>query len=102
MRHITHDLAGPVIWLAWAPDSKHLAVSNGERILVWDAAAGTMRWRLPWTTVEGDRGPDGTVRSMQWLDGGGYLMEFRPTPRSCGRSTATSRTTSGNGIAACR
>jgi WD40 repeat protein len=64
--------------LAWDRRGKHLAVSDGERILVWDAAAGTMRWRLPWTTVEGDRGPDGTVGSMQWLDGGGYLMEFRP------------------------
>jgi WD40 repeat protein len=64
--------------IAWDRRGKYLAVSDGERINVWEAEAGTMRWRLPWTTLEGDRGPDGTVGSMQWLDGGGYLMEFRP------------------------
>jgi WD40 repeat protein len=63
--------------LAWDRRGKHLAVADGERIIVWDAGAGTQRWRLPWATVEGDRGPDGTVTSIQWLDGGGYLMEFR-------------------------
>ena len=63
--------------LAWDRHGKHLAVCDGERIIVWDAAAGTQRWRLPWVTAEADRGPDGTVTSIQWLDGGGYLMEFR-------------------------
>ena len=63
--------------LAWDRHGKCLAVSDGEQIHVWEAEAGTRRCRLPWTTLEGDRGPDGTVTSMQWLDGGGYLMEFR-------------------------
>jgi WD40 repeat protein len=64
--------------LAWDRHGKHLAVADGERIIVWDAGAGTQRWRLPWPTAEADRGPDGAVTSVQWLDGGGYLMEFRP------------------------
>ena len=64
--------------LAWDRRGKQLAVADGERIIVWDAAAATQRWRLPWATVEGDRGSDGTVSSVQWLDGGGYMMEFRP------------------------
>jgi WD40 repeat protein len=64
--------------LAWDRRGKQLAVADGERIIVWDAGAATLRWRLPWATTEGDRGSDGTVTSVQWLDGGGYLMEFRP------------------------
>jgi WD40 repeat protein len=64
--------------LAWDGHGRHLAVADGERIIVWEAEAGTIQWRIPWTTLEGDRGPDGTVTSIQWLDGGGYLMEFRP------------------------
>jgi WD40 repeat protein len=63
--------------LAWDRHGKHLAVCDSERIIVWDAGAGTQRWRLPWPTAEADRGPDGTVTSIHWLDGGGYLMEFR-------------------------
>jgi WD40 repeat protein len=64
--------------LAWDRHGKYLAVGDGERIIVWDAGAGTQRRRLPWAVAEGDRGPDGTVTSVQWLDGGGYLLEFRP------------------------
>ena len=64
--------------LAWDQHGKHLAVADGERIIVWEAEAGTIRWRLPWATSEGYRGPDSTITSIQWLDGGGYLMEFRP------------------------
>jgi hypothetical protein len=33
---------------------------------------------IPWTTGEGDRGPDGKITSIEWLDGGRYLLEFRP------------------------
>jgi WD40 repeat protein len=58
--------------LAWDGHGRHLAVADGERIIVWEAEAGTIQWRIPWTTLEGDRGPDGTVTSIQWLDGGGY------------------------------
>jgi WD40 repeat protein len=63
--------------LAWARHGRYLAVADGEDILVWDAAAGSRLWKLPWTTADGDRGPDGTVTAIEWLDGGGYLLEFR-------------------------
>jgi WD40 repeat protein len=63
--------------LAWARHGKYLAVADGEDIFVWDTAAGNWWWKLPWTTAEGDRGPDSTVNSLDWLDGGGYLLEFR-------------------------
>jgi WD40 repeat protein len=64
--------------LAWARHGRYLAVADGEEIRVWNAASGAWRWKLPWTTAEGDRGPDPTVTAMEWLDGGGYLLEFRP------------------------
>jgi WD40 repeat protein len=64
--------------LGWARHGKYLAVSDGERIVVWNADAEEWHWRLPWTTSEGDRGPDAAISSLQWLDGGGYLLEFRP------------------------
>ena len=38
--------------LAWDRRGKHLAVADGERIIVWDAEAGTQRWR----SALGDRG----------------------------------------------
>lgn len=64
--------------VAWARRGSYLAVSDGEHILVWDTESGKKLWDIPWTTAEGDRGPDGTVTAIQWLDGGGYLLEFRP------------------------
>jgi WD40 repeat protein len=63
--------------IAWARHGRYLAVADGEDILVWDGGAGSQRWRLPWTTAQGDRGPDSTVTAIEWLDGGGYLLEFR-------------------------
>jgi WD40 repeat protein len=63
--------------LAWARHGKYLAVADGEEIRVWNAESGAWRWKLPWATAEGDRGPDPTVTAMDWLDGGGYLLEFR-------------------------
>ncbi len=63
--------------VAWARHGRYLAVADGEDVRVWDAPAGAVRWTLPWTTVQGDRGPDGSVTAVEWLDGGGYLLEFR-------------------------
>jgi len=63
--------------VAWARHGRYLAVGDGEEIRVWDAQAGAMRWTLPWMTDQGDRGPDGSVTAIEWLDGGGYLLEFR-------------------------
>jgi len=63
--------------VAWARHGKFLATADGEDIRVWDAHSGARLWNIPWTTVEGDRGPDGTVNAIQWLDGGRYLLEFR-------------------------
>jgi WD40 repeat protein len=63
--------------IAWAPHGKFLAVADGELIRVWDADAGTQVSTIPWTTVEGDRGPDGTVTRIDWLDDR-CLLEFRP------------------------
>jgi WD40 repeat protein len=64
--------------IAWARHGGRLAVADGERIRVYSADTGETEWRIPWTTVEGDRGPDHTISSLQWLDGGRYLLEFRP------------------------
>jgi WD40 repeat protein len=64
--------------LAWARHGKYLAVADGEDIFVWDTEAGSRLWKLPWTTAAGDRGPDSSVAAIEWLDGGGYLLEFRP------------------------
>jgi WD40 repeat protein len=64
--------------LAWARHGRYLAIADGEKIFVWDAQAADWKWKLPWTTAEGDRGPDSTVAALDWLDGGGYLLEFRP------------------------
>jgi WD40 repeat protein len=64
--------------VAWARHGGRLAVADGERIRVWDADSGETISRIPWTTIEGDRGPDSTITVLQWLDGGRYLLEFRP------------------------
>ena len=64
--------------LGWARHGKFLAVADGERIRVWDAEASTQVSVIPWTTAQGDRGPDGTITALDWLDGGRYLLEFRP------------------------
>jgi WD40 repeat protein len=69
-----HDQAPGAI--AWAGHGQRLAVAYGEHIRVWDVESGVW-WHLPWATAEGDRGPDGTVTDVQWLDGGRYLVEFR-------------------------
>jgi WD40 repeat protein len=63
--------------VAWARHGKYLAAADGEKIRVWDAHSGSTLWTLPWATAEGDRGSDGTVNTIQWLDGGRYLLEFR-------------------------
>jgi WD40 repeat protein len=63
--------------VAWARHGKFLATADGEDIRVWDGHSGARLWNIPWTTAEGDRGPDGTVNAIQWLDGGRYLLEFR-------------------------
>jgi WD40 repeat protein len=63
--------------IAWARNGKFLAVADGERIRVWDAEAGTQVSVIPWTTGEGDRGHDGKITSIEWLDDR-YLLEFRP------------------------
>jgi len=63
--------------VAWARHGRYLAVADGERIRVWDADAGAQVSLIPWTTGEGDRGPDGKITSIEWLDGGRYLLEFR-------------------------
>jgi WD40 repeat protein len=68
----------PPTAMAWARHGKHLAVADGEKIRVWDADDSALRWTVPWTTSEGDRGPDPTITTLQWLDGGRYLLEFRP------------------------
>jgi WD40 repeat protein len=73
----------PPTAIAWARHGRYLAVADGEDILVWDVEAGRARWRLPWTTAAGDRGPDGAVAAIEWLDGGGYLLEFRPEGGAC-------------------
>jgi WD40 repeat protein len=65
--------------LAWARRGTFLAVADGERILVWDARVGAGRWDLPWSTPAPDRGSDGRVTAIEWLDGGHYLLEFRRT-----------------------
>ena len=62
--------------IAWARGGKFLAVADGERIRVWDSGAGTQVSVIPWTTGEGDRGPDGKITSIDWLDDR-YLLEFR-------------------------
>jgi WD40 repeat protein len=64
--------------VAWARHGRYLAVAAGDEIRVWDTQLEQQLWKLPWTTSEGDRGPDGTVTGLEWLDGGHYLMEFRP------------------------
>jgi WD40 repeat protein len=64
--------------VAWARHGSRLAVADGEKIRIWDADASEVVSRLPWTTVEGDRGPDSTITGLTWLDGGRYLLEFRP------------------------
>lgn len=63
--------------IGWARHGRYLAVADGVEIRVWDADAGTRQWTLHWVTAEGDRGPDGSVTRVEWLDGGHYLMEFR-------------------------
>ena len=64
--------------IAWARHGSRLAVAHGERIRVWNADSAEVEWWMPWTTSEGDRGPDHTITSLQWLDGGRHLLEFRP------------------------
>ena len=64
--------------VAWARHGTRLAVADGEKIRIYDADSGGTVSRIPWTTVEGDRGPDPAISSLQWLDGGRYLLEFRP------------------------
>ena len=64
--------------VAWARHGGRLAVADGEKIRIYDADTGDTVSRIPWTTSEGDRGPDHTISSLQWLDGGRYLLEFRP------------------------
>jgi hypothetical protein len=85
----------PPTAIAWARHGKFLAVADGERIRVWDADAGTEVSVIPWTTGEGDRGPDGKITSIEWLDGGRYLLEFRPrggaAPPAPRPSSGTSR-----------
>ena len=63
--------------IAWARSGQFLAVADGMRIRVWDAEAGTQVSVIPWTTGEGDRGHDGKITSIEWLDDR-YLLEFRP------------------------
>jgi WD40 repeat protein len=63
--------------IAWARHGRYLAVADGEDIRVWDTETGKRLWKMPWVTSEGDRGPDGSVTAVEWLDGGHYLMEFR-------------------------
>ncbi len=63
--------------LAWARPGNFLAVADGTRIRVWNAEGGAQVSLIPWTTGEGDRGPDGTITGLEWLDGR-YLLEFRP------------------------
>ena len=64
--------------VAWARHGGRLAVADGEKIRVWNAGYSEVEWRIPWTTSEGDRGPDSAISSLEWLDGGRYLLEFRP------------------------
>jgi WD40 repeat protein len=78
--------------IAWARHGRYLAVADGEDIRVWDAAAGQRLWSLPWRMAEGDRGPDGSVTALEWLDGGHYLLEFRP--RGCTERDARGSTSS--------
>lgn len=63
--------------IAWAAHGRHLAVTHGKDIVVWDTESGTPLRTLPWTTDAGDRSGDGTVAAIEWLDGG-HLLEFRP------------------------
>jgi dipeptidyl aminopeptidase/acylaminoacyl peptidase len=66
--------------LAWSRDGRRLAVADGTETVVYTQNDDSS-WRfnrLSWTTAEGDRGPDGAVGALQWLDGGNYLLEFRP------------------------
>ena len=63
--------------VAWATHGRYLAVGYGEQIRVWDAESGEWTWNMHWGLAEGDRGPDGTVNAVHWLDGGRYLIEFR-------------------------
>ncbi len=75
----TGRLAGqdhPPTAIAWSRGGTYLAVADGVRIRIWDAGAATEVSVIPWTTGEGDRGPDGTITSIEWLDDR-YLLEFR-------------------------
>jgi WD40 repeat protein len=63
--------------IAWARRGKYLAVADGQRIHVWDAEAGTGLWDLPWAVGETNRGSDGAITALDWLDDGHYLLEFR-------------------------
>ena len=62
--------------LAWATHGRHLAVGYGEHVRTWDMESGAW-WRMGWSVSEGDRGPDGTVNDIYWLDKGRNLIEFR-------------------------
>lgn len=74
-RFTEHDRKPTVV--AWATHGRYLAVGYGEQIRVWDAETGDWTWNMRWTMAEGDRGPDGTVNALYWLDGGRYLIELR-------------------------
>jgi WD40 repeat protein len=63
--------------IAWARHGRYLAVADGTDIRVWDTQSGDHQWTLPWAVDEGDRGPDGSVTSLEWLDNGHYLLDFR-------------------------
>jgi WD40 repeat protein len=63
--------------IAWARHGRYLAVAAGTEIRVWDTQADDYQWNLPWVLAEGDRGPDGSVTCLEWLDDGHYLLEFR-------------------------
>jgi WD40 repeat protein len=62
--------------LAWATHGRNLAVGYGEQIRTWDMESTAWR-HMGWGVSEGDRGPDGTVNGIYWLDRGRNLIEFR-------------------------
>jgi WD40 repeat protein len=74
-RFTEHDRRPTAV--GWATHGRYLAVGYGEQIRVWDAETADWTWNMYWTMAEGDRGPDGAVTAVHWLDGGRYLIEFR-------------------------
>jgi WD40 repeat protein len=63
--------------LAWSKGGAFLAVGDGASVHLWDVTSAARLAKLGWGVPEGNRGPDGAVDQVEWLDDGRYLAEFR-------------------------